>query len=137
MAGKSAVYHRAVAVNVLRLGGVMTTIIGAIGSGKNDAPQSFMRGSSETWQLLPNTIAVAKGGGVNQLRLVLAERTIAGALLMGEQTLSLPLQELVSRQVDISSIRPQLLGADAPLGQVLLEFWLKLSGLQKDYANNH
>jgi hypothetical protein len=56
---------------------------------------------------------------------------------MGEQTLSLPLQELVSRQVDISSIRPQLLGADAPLGQVLLEFWLKLSGLQKDYANNH
>jgi len=87
--------------------------------------------------LLPNTIAVAKGGGVNQLRLVLAERTIAGALLMGEQTLSLPLQELVSRQVDISSIRPQLLGADAPLGQVLLEFWLKLSGLQKDYANNH
>ena len=137
MAGKSAVYHRAVAVNVLRLGGVMTTIIGAIGSGKNDAPQSFMRGSSETWQLLPNTIAVAKGGGVNQLRLVLAERTIAGALLMGEQTLSLPLQELVSRQVDISSIRPQLLGADAPLGQVLLESWLKLSGLQKDYANNH
>jgi NAD(P)H-nitrite reductase large subunit len=131
MAGKSAVYHRAVAVNILRLGGVMTTIIGSIGSGKNESPQSIMRGSSETWQLLPNTIAVAKGGGVNQLRLILGEQTIAGALLMGEQTLSLPLQELVSRHIDISSIRSLLLRADAPLGQVLMEFWLKLSGLQK------
>lgn len=131
MAGKSAVYHRAVAVNILRLGGVMTSIIGSIGSGKNESPQSIMRGSSETWQLLPNTIAVAKGGGVNQLRLILGEQTIAGALLMGEQTLSLPLQELVSRHIDISSIRSELLGADAPLGQVLMEFWLKLSGLEK------
>jgi NAD(P)H-nitrite reductase large subunit len=90
-----------------------------------------MRGSSETWQLLPNTIAVAKGGGVNQLRLILGEQTIAGALLMGEQTLSVPLQELVSRHIDISSIRSQLLGADAPLGQVLMEFWLKLTEQQK------
>jgi hypothetical protein len=65
------------------------------------------------------------------LRLVQAERTIAGALLMGEQTLSLPLQELVSRQVDITPIRSQLLGADAPLGQVLMDFWLKSAGLQK------
>jgi len=134
MAGNSAVYHRAVAVNVLRLGGVMTTIIGAIGSGKGDSQVSFMRGSSETWQQLPNTIAVAKGGGVNQLRLVLGERTIAGALLMGEQTLSIPLQELVSQQVDITSIRPQLLHADAPLGQVLMEFWLNSSVERKKYA---
>jgi NAD(P)H-nitrite reductase large subunit len=134
MAGSTAVYQRAVAVNVLRLGGVMTTIIGAIGSGKNDSPLSFMRGSSETWQQLPNTIAVAKGGGVNQLRLLLGERTIAGALLMGEQTLSLPLQELVSRQVDITPIRAQLLHADAPLGQVLMEFWLNSSVERKKYA---
>ena len=134
MAGGTAIYQRAVAVNVLRLGGVMTTIIGAIGSGKNDSPLSFMRGSSETWQQLPNTIAVAKGGGVNQLRLLLGERKIAGALLMGEQTLSLPLQELVSRQVDITPIRAQLLHADAPLGQVLMEFWLNSSVERKKYA---
>jgi NAD(P)H-nitrite reductase large subunit len=134
MAGSTAVYQRAVAVNVLRLGGVMTTIIGAIGSGKNDSPLSFMRGSSETWQQLPNTIAVAKGGGVNQLRLLLGEQTIAGALLMGEQTLSLPLQELVSKQVDITPIRAQLLHADAPLGQVLMEFWLNSSIERKNHA---
>jgi NAD(P)H-nitrite reductase large subunit len=136
MAGSSAVYHRTVAVNVLRLGGVMTTIVGAIGSGKDDSPLSFMRGSSETWQKLPNTIAVAKGGGVNQLRLVLGERTLLGALLMGEQTLSLPLQELISRQVDIMPIRAQLLHPDAPLGEVLMDFWLNLSIDRKNYAQN-
>jgi NAD(P)H-nitrite reductase large subunit len=132
MAGRAAVYHRQVAVNVLRLGGVMTTIIGAIGSGQDDAPLSIMRGSSETWQQLPNTIAVTKGGGVNQLRLALGEKLLVGALLMGEQTLSLPLQELISKQVDISPIRAQLLQSDAPLGEVLMDFWLNLSANRKD-----
>jgi NAD(P)H-nitrite reductase large subunit len=134
MAGSTAVYRRAVAVNVLRLGGVMTTIIGAIGSGRDDSPLSIMRGSSETWQKLPDTIAVTKGGGVNQLRLMFGERTLVGALLMGEQTLSLPLQELISRQVDITPIRVQLLHPDAPLGEVLMDFWLNLSVDRKNYA---
>jgi nitrite reductase (NADH) large subunit len=134
MAGSSAVYRRAVAVNVLRLGGVMTTIIGAVASGKDDSPLSIMRGSSETWQLLPNTIAVANGGGFNQLRLVLGERTITGALLMGEQTLSIPLQELVSGQVDITPIRTQLLHPGAALGELLLAFWLNYSSERKNVA---
>jgi NAD(P)H-nitrite reductase large subunit len=134
MAGSTAVYRRAVAVNVLRLGGVMTTIIGAIGSGRDDSPLSIMRGSSETWQKLPDTIAVTKGGGVNQLRLMFGERTLVGALLMGEQTLSLPLQELISRQMDITPIRVQLLHPDAPLGEVLMDFWLNLSVDRKNYA---
>jgi len=136
MAGNKAVYHRAVAVNVLRMGGVMTTIIGAIGSGRNETPVNIMRGSSETWTLLPNTIAVAKGGGVNQMRLLLGEQTLVGALLMGEQTLSLPLQELVSKHVDITPIREQLLHPDAPLGELLLEFWLKLSVDREDHAKD-
>jgi NAD(P)H-nitrite reductase large subunit len=134
MAGRTAAYQRAVAVNVLRLGGVMTTIIGAIGGGREDGSLSMMRGSSETWQQLPNTISVAKGGGVNQLRLMLGERTLAGALLMGEQTLSLPLQELVSRQVDITPIRAELVHPGAPLGEVLMNFWLNTSVERKNYA---
>jgi hypothetical protein len=44
------------------------------------------------------------------------------------------LQELVSQQVDITSIRPQLVHADAPLGQVLMEFWLNSSVERKKYA---
>jgi NAD(P)H-nitrite reductase large subunit len=136
MAGSTAAYHRQVAINVLRLSGVMTTIIGAIGSGQDDSPTSIMRGSSETWQHLPNTIAVTKGGGVNQLRLVLSERTLVGALLMGEQTLSLPLQELISKKVDITSIRAKLLQTNSQLGEILMDFWLNLSVDRKNYAHN-
>jgi NAD(P)H-nitrite reductase large subunit len=134
MAGRTAVYHRSVAINVLRLGGVMTTIIGTIGRGQDDSPQNIMRGSSETWQQLPNTIALSKGGGVNQLRLVLGEQTLFGALLMGEQTLSLPLQELISNQVDITPIREQLLQPGALLGEVVMKYWLGLAVDRKNYA---
>ena len=42
---------------MLRLAGVMTTIIGSIGSGRDEGPVYTTRGSSETWQQLPNTIA--------------------------------------------------------------------------------
>ena len=36
MAGKKEIYRRTVATNVLLLAGVMTTIIGAIGSGRDE-----------------------------------------------------------------------------------------------------
>ena len=42
--------------------------------------------------------------------------------------------ELVSTQVDITPIRAQLLHADAPLGEVLMEFWLNSSVERKKYA---
>ncbi len=60
MAGQNQMYQRTVATNVLRLAGVMTTIIGSIGSGRDEGQVYTMRGSSETWQQLPNTIAVGK-----------------------------------------------------------------------------
>jgi hypothetical protein len=48
-------------------------------------------------------------------------------VVIGEQTVSLPLQELVSNQVDVSPIREQLLKSGASLGQVLMDFWVALS----------
>ena len=122
MAGGTNRYHRQVAINVLRLAGVMTTIIGAVGS-RGEEEISMMRGSSETWRQLPNTIAVASGGGINQVRLLLGEKTLQGAVVMGEQILSQPIQELISEKVDISSIRPSLLEGNENLGHVLMEFW--------------
>jgi NAD(P)H-nitrite reductase large subunit len=123
MTGQQRTYQRAVAVNVLRLAGIMTSIIGAVGSSRTDEV-TMTRGSSETWQPMPGTIAVASGGGVNLLRLLVDETTIRGAVVMGEQTLSLPLQELISTQADISSIRAQLLSRHEQAGQILLDFWV-------------
>jgi NAD(P)H-nitrite reductase large subunit len=123
MSGHREPYDRAIAVNVLRLVGIMLTIIGSVGSGRDEDLVSVARGSSETWLQLPNTIAMASGNEINQLRLMVGERTLAGALVLGDQKLSLLLQELIGMRVDISPIRAQLLQPGAPLGQIVMEYW--------------
>jgi NAD(P)H-nitrite reductase large subunit len=114
MAGKKQPYYRSAAVNVVRLAEVMITIIGGVGSGHDDDLVSMARGSSETWLQLPNTIA---------MRLMVGERTLLGALVLGDQKLSLPLQEMVARQIDITSIRSKLLQSGDTLGQIIMDFW--------------
>jgi hypothetical protein len=125
MAGQKQVYKRTVAVNVLLLAGIMTTIIGAIGSGRDDGPAYTTRGSSETWQQLPNTIATETGTDVSHLRLMVGEQILLGALVMGDQTISRPLRDMINAQVDITPIKPQLLQSDAQLGQSVMDYWIK------------
>jgi NAD(P)H-nitrite reductase large subunit len=125
MTGKRQVYHLPAAVNVLRLAGMMTTIIGAVGSGSANDTVSMARGSSETWRQLPNTIAMVSGNDVNHLRLILGDHTLVGAVVMGDQKLSLPLQDMVSGRTDISMIREQLLAPGAALGEIVMNYWSK------------
>ncbi len=128
MAGQRQAYYRPVATNVLRLAGLMITIIGAVGSGRDQDLVSVARGSSETWLQLPNTLALENGNELGHVRLMIGERTLLGALVMGDQKLSLPLQEMVAGQIDITPIRSQLLQPAAPLGQIVMDFW---SGVEK------
>jgi NAD(P)H-nitrite reductase large subunit len=125
MAGQKEMYKRTVATNVLLLAGVMTTIIGAIGSGRDEGQVSTMRGSSETWQQLPNTIASESGTDLSHLRLVVGEQKLLGALVMGDQKISRPLRDLINAQVDISPIRNQLLQPNDQFGQSVMDYWLK------------
>ena len=128
MAGQRQAYYRPVATNVLRLAGLMITIIGAVGSGRDQDLVSVARGSSETWLQLPNTLALENGNELGHVQLMIGERTLLGALVMGDQKLSLPLQEMVAEQTDITPIRSQLLQPAAPLGQIVMDFW---SGVEK------
>jgi NAD(P)H-nitrite reductase large subunit len=123
MTGKKTIYARTLAVNVLRLAGVMTTIIGAVGSGVDDDLVSVARGSSETWKELPNTISLESSADVNHVRLMISEKSILGAMVMGEQKLSLLLQEIISSKVDITPIQHLLQQPGAPLGQIVMDFW--------------
>ncbi len=125
MSGQRQDYQRAVATNVLRIAGVMTTIIGAIGSGRDDNQVYTSRGSSEAWQQLPNTIAAESGTDLSQLRLMVGEQTLVGAVVMGDQRIARPLRELINKQVDISPIRDQLLHSTSVLGQSVMEYWIK------------
>ena len=126
MAGKHTPYYRSLAVNVVRLAGVMIAIIGAVASGHDEDLVSVARGSSETWLELPNSLAMESGNEFNHLRLMVGERTLLGALVMGDQKLSLPLQQLISSKVDITSIRSQLLQSSDTLGEVIMDFWSTL-----------
>jgi NAD(P)H-nitrite reductase large subunit len=123
MAGQQQAYRPGPAINVLRLAGVMTSIIGAVGSGRDEDLVNVARGSSETWQQLPNTIAMQSGSDVNLLRLMVGEQSLIGAVVMGEQKLSQPLQELIAAQAEITPVRDKLLRAGEMLGEVVMDFW--------------
>jgi NAD(P)H-nitrite reductase large subunit len=125
MTGRRTAYKRRVSINVLRLAGVMTTIIGAVGSGVDEDLVSVARGSSETWQQLPNTIALESNSEVNHVRLMIGENNLLGAMVMGDQKLSQPLQEIISTKVDISPIR-HLFQPGALLGDIVMDFWASI-----------
>jgi len=128
MAGQKQIYRRTVSVNVLLLAGVMTTIIGAIGSKREVGLAYTTRGSSESWQQLPDTIVSENGTDISHLRLMVGEEKLLGALVMGDQKISAPLREMINTQVDITPIRSQLLKSDAQLGQSVMDYWLKTKG---------
>jgi len=123
MAGRKQAYLRKMDVNVLRLAGIMLSVIGSVGSGRDEDLVSVARGSSETWQQPANGIAKESGNEINRLRLMVGERTLLGGIVLGDQKPSIPLQEMVERQIDITPIRPRLMEAGSALGQLLMDYW--------------
>jgi NAD(P)H-nitrite reductase large subunit len=128
MAGKSMAYRKPVSFNVTRLAGLTTTIIGnvGVGSGRGDEDMVIARGDSETWRDLPDAIIAQGGFDINHLRVMVSDRTIVGAIVMGDQKLSSPLQIIVRERIDISPIREQLLAPNARLADILVNFWTQV-----------
>jgi NAD(P)H-nitrite reductase large subunit len=123
MAGKKTAYLKAPPFNVTRLAGLTTTIIGTVGRGRDEDLVGIARGDSETWRQLPDSIVAQTGFEVNRLRLLVGEKTLLGAIVMGDQKLSFPLEKMITQNMDISSIRESLLAPDAKIGDVVAEFW--------------
>ena len=125
MAGQRTAYAKSAPFNVTRLAGLTTTIIGTVGGGKDDDLVGIARGDSETWRHLPEAIVAQTGFEVNHLRLLIGDKTLVGAIVMGDQKLSFPLEKMITNQVDISPIRERLLAPDAKISDVIAEFWLE------------
>jgi NAD(P)H-nitrite reductase large subunit len=125
MAGRKSAYLKSAPFNVTRLAGLTTTIIGTVGNGRDEDVFGIARGDSETWRDLPDAIVAQSGFDVNHMRLLIGDKVLIGALLMGDQTLSWPLQKMVAGGADISSIRGKLLAPNAPIADVIAEYWLK------------
>ncbi len=123
MAGQVTPYRKAVSFNVTRLAGLTTTIIGAVGRGRDEDLLGIARGDSETWRQLPDALVTQNAFDVNRLRILVGERSLLGAIVMGDQTLSLPLYRLVARQADITPIRGHLLRPEVRLGDLIAKFW--------------
>src|SRR5205085_5913349 len=103
-------YVKGIPFNVTQLAGLKVTIIGAVGRGKDDDLVTIARGDSEAWRLLPSAWVTTEQDDVNRVRLLIGERRIVGALVMGDQTWSRPLQRLIVTQADITTIRSVLMG---------------------------
>lgn len=124
MAGSTTPYCKAAPFNVTRLADLTTTIIGMVGRGEDEDVVGIVRGDSETWRQLPDAISAQADFEVNRLRVLVGQNTLLGGLVMGDQTLSRPLQQMVVEKADITPIRGQLLQPGAPLGDVLADFWV-------------
>lgn len=123
MVGRQTPYIKPPPFNVTRLAGLTTTIIGTVGRGRDDDLIGIARGDSETWRQLPDSMVAQSGFDVNRLRLLVGEKTLLGAIVMGDQKLSRPLQDMILMKTDISPIREQLLSPGARLGDIVAEFW--------------
>mgnify|MGYP001213467241 CR=1 FL=1 len=122
MAGGAARYVKPMPLNVTRLAGVTTTIIGSVGAGRDADLVGIARGDSELWRQLGQALVAEEDHEVNRLRLLVGPTTLVGAVLMGDQRLSRPLQRLIGEQIDITSIRAHLLTPHAPLAALLSRF---------------
>lgn len=123
MAGQTVVYRKAVPLNVTRLAGLVTTVIGTVGGGSDRDVQGIGRGDSETWRHAPQAVGVESKSGANRLRVMVGERTLLGAIVMGDQALSRPLHYLIGQQVDITAVRARLLEAKGRLAEPILGLW--------------
>jgi NAD(P)H-nitrite reductase large subunit len=128
MAGRKKTYTKSVALNVTRLAGLTTTIIGTVGQGQDLDLIGIVRGDSETWYQMPDSTVAQSGFDVNHVRVMVGKQTLLGAVVMGDQTLSVPLQKIISSKVNISSIREDLLNPNANIADVLIRFWANYKG---------
>jgi NAD(P)H-nitrite reductase large subunit len=128
MAGKRTAYIKSPPFNVTRLAGLTTTIIGTVGRGRDEDLVGIARGDSETWRQLPNSMIAQSGFDVNRIRLLVGEKTLLGAIVMGDQKLSFPLEKIISESIDISLIRDRLLEPHAKVGDIVAAFWSGVNG---------
>ena len=100
-----------------------TTIIGAVGSGKDADLEGLSRGDSQTWSELGDAVLVEAQAGGARIRLEIVDRAVVGAVVMGEQALSFHLQELIEAHADLGSAAQRLAAPGAPVVDLIGECW--------------
>jgi hypothetical protein len=123
MAGAPTVFHRHVALNVTQLADLVATVIGDVGGADDPDLVTITRGQSEAWSGVPRGTNVVRHDATDRIRIHVDSHTILGAVVMGDQALSLPLTRLIANRVDITAIREALIERPEALASTLLDFW--------------
>jgi NADPH-dependent 2,4-dienoyl-CoA reductase/sulfur reductase-like enzyme/ferredoxin len=130
MAGAHSAYAKGTPFNACLLFGWHMTAMGQIGGGRADEGEivqhTLSRGSSEIWASRPASYMSAwSHEGGNVVRLLLDGQRLAGALVIGEQSLADPLRDLINWQTDIAPLRPALVAGGADMPVQIRKFWLQ------------
>jgi NADPH-dependent 2,4-dienoyl-CoA reductase/sulfur reductase-like enzyme len=123
MAGRPSPYLRGIPFNVTRVGGLIVTIVGHVGQGGEDADLvSIVHGDSETWRDGMDAFAVLSQSKTCRIRLAVGQDCLVGAVILGDQTLSRPLTDLVLNRVPLGRLRQQLLKSPESAVQILMDY---------------
>jgi nitrite reductase (NADH) large subunit len=122
-AGPKHTYEKGAPLNVTRLAGAKVTIIGKVGGGEDADLRSITRGDSETWRRGGTSDSVEWQRDGLHMRVALSGGRISGAVVMGDQDLSFPLQDLISAGADIGTYREQVLAPGAPVAELVSSAW--------------
>ncbi len=130
MAGRMTSYIKEVPFNVTRLAGMVTMIVGQIAAKPDallidhDLP-GIMRGDSEVWRQHPEAVVAQRLHNGTRLRLYIHEGRMVGGVVMGDQALSHPVQQLVSRGTDLGPLVAEMLAPGARLDEILMDCMLQ------------
>ncbi len=129
MAGDDRQYVRSIPFNVTRIGGIITTIIGAVGQADPDEDLvSITHGDSESWRDRLDSLAVESLTDHSRIRLLLSDDAIVGAVIMGDQTLSEPIHELIRSGAEIGRFREQMVRSPERALSMLRDYVGKMNG---------
>ena len=123
LVGNLIPFRKPMSSNMTRLAGIKTNIIGSVGQGKDKDMVALSRGDSDAWRNVSGSVSIQSGKGANRIRLQLSEKTLTGAVVMGDQSLSVIIRDLIADQVDITPIRQLLLGTQIDLNEILTVFY--------------
>lgn len=90
MTGARMIGTRQVSFNAVRVGGIMTATIGAVEQGGDPKFLTVASNERQSWRVYRQEGDVVHADPANRVRVLVGERTLVGAVVMGDQTLAYP-----------------------------------------------